>query len=44
MTVTSQVERVMAMAVDEGVPVGALTGENRDVWTEVSEALDGERG
>lgn len=32
-----QVERVLQMAAQgEGVPVGALTGQNRDVWADVS--------
>jgi carnitine O-acetyltransferase len=32
-----QVERVIKMAGKEtGVPVGALTAENRDIWTDVS--------
>ncbi|KAH0832169.1 Choline/Carnitine o-acyltransferase-domain-containing protein [Lanmaoa asiatica] len=35
-----QVERVIALAGDDkGVPVGALTGENRDVWTDARAAL-----
>lgn len=33
----SQIEKVIAMAGEEkGVPVGALTSENRDVWADVS--------
>jgi carnitine O-acetyltransferase len=33
---SSQVERVLDLAGnDKGIPVGALTGQNRDVWTEV---------
>lgn len=35
-----QVERVIRLAGSEsGVPVGALTGENRDVWADAREAL-----
>ncbi|KAN0087713.1 Acyltransferase ChoActase/COT/CPT [Tylopilus felleus] len=35
-----QIERVMALAGnDKGVPVGALTGENRDVWTDARATL-----
>jgi carnitine O-acetyltransferase len=33
-----QVERILQLAGEEkGVPVGTLTSENRDVWTDVSD-------
>lgn len=36
----AQIERVIALAGEEkGVPVGALTSENRDVWADAREAL-----
>ncbi|KAI6030704.1 acyltransferase ChoActase/COT/CPT, partial [Pisolithus orientalis] len=35
-----QIERVIRLAGSEsGVPVGALTGENRDIWADAREAL-----
>ncbi|KAF9236496.1 acyltransferase ChoActase/COT/CPT [Melanogaster broomeanus] len=35
-----QIERVMKLAGDEkGLPIGALTAENRDIWTDAREAL-----
>ncbi|KAF9646180.1 acyltransferase ChoActase/COT/CPT [Thelephora ganbajun] len=35
-----QIERVIQLAGDEpGVPVGALTGQNRDIWTEARKDL-----
>lgn len=36
----AQIEKVIALAGSESaIPVGALTSENRDVWTEVCDAL-----
>ncbi len=36
----AQIDMVIKLAGDEkGLPVGALTSENRDVWTDVREAL-----
>lgn len=33
-----QVERILKLAGEEkGIPVGTLTSENRDVWTDVSD-------
>ncbi|KAF8843212.1 acyltransferase ChoActase/COT/CPT [Paxillus ammoniavirescens] len=35
-----QIERVIKLAGDDkGVPIGALSGENRDIWTDAREAL-----
>lgn len=36
----SQIERVIKLAgEDKGVPIGALTGDNRDLWTEARNTL-----
>ena len=36
----AQIERIIAEVGDQnGIPIGALTSENRDIWTEVSSVL-----
>lgn len=36
----SQVEKVIRLAgEDKGVPIGALTGDNRDLWADVCDFL-----